>query len=219
MSDGTDRAPRAEAPRPNVANRPPPSAPGSGHGPGVLVLAADPRHGDLAREACARLARHGFVAWAPELPTATGGAPTDSERAAVDAAAVQLFCEHATDGARLGLVGFGRGGLLALDAAARGARVAAVIGLDVSADLAALCGSLACLDGFVLMVFAEKDPAVADGYAAFERRLREESVACDLRVQPGVDEGFLDPARADRYDAAAARATWDAALARLRAEL
>jgi len=218
VSDGSDRAPRAEAPRPNVANRPPPSAPGSGHGPGVLVLAAGARHGDLAREACARLARHGFVAWAPELPTATGGPPIDSERAAVDAAARQLFCEHATDGPRLGLVGFGRGGLLGLDAAARGARVAAVIGLD--ACFSAMSESPSRLDAFVLAVFAEKDPAVSSGQvAALERSLRDESVGCELRVQPGVDEGFLDPARADRYDAAAARATWDKALARLRAEL
>jgi dienelactone hydrolase len=186
----------------------------------VLVLAAGTRHDDLAREACARLARHDFVAWAPALPVETGAAPTDGERAAVDAAALQLFCEHGTDGARVGLVGFGRGALLALDAAARGARVAAVIGLDASIELATQAESLARLDAFVLAVFAEKDPAVAGGHvASLERRLRAESVPCELRVQPGVEQGFLDPARADRYDAVAARATWDKALARLRAEL
>jgi hypothetical protein len=40
-----------------------------------------------------------------------------------------------------------------------------------------------------------------------------------VRCQPGVGPGFLDAARADRYDAVAARAAWDAAFARLRAEL
>jgi hypothetical protein len=41
-------------------------------------------------------------------------------------------------------------------------------------------------------------------------------------VIAAIDEegcGFADPARADCYDAAAARASWDAAIARLRAEL
>jgi dienelactone hydrolase len=186
----------------------------------VLVLAAGVRRDDLAREACARLARHGFVAWAPDLPAAEAVAPGDDERAAVDAAVEQLFCEQATDGARIGVVGFGRGALLALDAAGRGARIAAVIGLDASIDSAALGESFARVDAFVLAVFAEKDPAVARGdVAALEQRLRREGVACELRIQPGVQEGFHDPVQADRYDAAAARDSWDTALAHLRAEL
>jgi dienelactone hydrolase len=55
--------------------------------------------------------------------------------------------------------------------------------------------------------------------AEIERRLRGEQIACDLRTQPGVGEGFADQGQPDRYDAIAARACWDAALARLRAEL
>jgi len=120
----------------------------------------------LVRDAGMRLARHGFVAYAPELPAPSDGAPSDAERSAVDAGIERLFNEHASDGARVAVIGVGRGGLLAQDAAARGARVAVVVALD-----------------------ADLDPQA------------------------------LDPGLPDRYDAVAARVSWDAALARLRAEL
>jgi dienelactone hydrolase len=139
--------------------------PDTGHGPGVLVLAAGANGDALVREAGMRLARHGFVAFGPELPAASGDAPSEAERRAVDAGIERLFNEHASEGARIGIVGFGRGALLARDAAERGARVAVVAAID------------------------------------------EEGA------------GFADPSQPDRYDADAARAGWDAAIARLRAEL
>jgi dienelactone hydrolase len=139
--------------------------PEAGHGRGVLILAGG-RSDALVRDAGVRLARHGFVAFGPELPDAAEGGPSEAERRAVDAGIESLFNENASDGPRVGVIGFGRGGLLALDAAARGARVAVAVAID-----------------------AELDPCV------------------------------LDPGQPDRYDAVAARTAWDAALARLRAEL
>jgi dienelactone hydrolase len=196
------------------------AVPSSGRGRGVLVIAAGgggaERH---ARDACDRLARGGFVAAAAWVADAAG-APGAAERAAVDAGIEQLFCEHATEGPRVGLVGFGRGALLALDAAARGARVAAVIALDPRFETAWLDAALPRIDAFVLAVCAEKEAGEAGvGAADLDRRLRGEGVPCDVRSQPGVGSGFLDEACADRYDAVAARAAWDAAFARLRAEL
>jgi|SoiMethySBSTD1v2_1073268.scaffolds.fasta_scaffold456365_2 dienelactone hydrolase len=143
-----------------------PFVPEAGHGRGVLILAPGGRSDTLVRDAAVRLARHGFVAFGAELPAAGDGAPSDAERRAVDAGIERLFNEQATDGARVGVMGFGRGGLLAHDAAERGARVAVVVAMD-----------------------ADLDPCA------------------------------LDPGQPDRYDATAARASWDAALARLRAEL
>jgi dienelactone hydrolase len=140
--------------------------PDSGHGPGVLVLTAGARGDALAREALVRLAHHGYVALAADLPAPSGERPSAAEQAAVDAGIEQLFRESAVDGARVGVLAFGRGGLLAADAAERGARIGAVVAVDA-----------------------------------------------------GVDPTALDPGQSDRYDAVAARASWDAALARLRAEL
>jgi len=197
-----------------------PIVPRSGHGPGVLVLTAGACGDALARDAVVRLAHHGFVAFVADLPAPSGDGPSDAERSAVDAGIEQLFRANAVDGSRVGVLAFGRGGLLALDAAARGARIAVVVALDAGFDPAALDGSLARVDAFVLAVFAGKGPCAVRGDAAeLERRLRGEEIAAEVRIQPGAGEGFADPGQADRYDAAAARASWDAALARLRAEL
>lgn len=143
-----------------------PFVPRSGRGPGVLVLTAGACGDALARDAGVRLAHHGFVAWVADLPMPSGDGPSDAELSAIDAGIEKLFCENAVDGARVGVLAFGRGGPLALDAAARGARIAVVVALDA-----------------------------------------------------GLDPAALDPGQPDRYDAVAARASWDAALARLRAEL
>jgi dienelactone hydrolase len=191
--------------------------PDTGRGRGVLVLGA--AGGALEAEACARLARHGFVALAPRLPGADPDAPISAaERAAVDAAIHALFCEHASDGPRVGLLGFGRGARLALDAAARGGRLAAVVSIGRAPERTARSNGDAEIP--ILAILAEKDEAVAAGRAAeLAERLRAEAPACTLRIEPGVALEYLDPARPDHYDAVAARASWDAALARFRAEL
>ena len=147
------------------ATRAQPYVPESGHGPGVLVLAAGTGRDAVVREAGMRLARHGFVALGAELPAPSDGAPSDAERRAVDAGIESLFNENASDGPRVGVIGFGRGALLARDAEARGARIAVVVAIDAD------------------------------------------------------DAGFANPGQPDRDDAAAARTSWDAAIARLRAEL
>jgi dienelactone hydrolase len=205
--------------RPDRVSATGPAVPSAGHGPPVLVL-AEAAQSDLAAEACARLARHGFVAWAPPLPS-DGSAPSADERSAVAAGVERLLREHASDGPRVGVVGFGRGGELGLDAASRNARVATVIALDGDLGTSVLDGlAPSNTKAPVLAIFAEKGAAALRGGAsALARRLREAGVPCDVRVLPGVEPGFLDPAAADRYDAVAARAAWDAALARLRADL
>ena len=95
-----------EAKRMQDLQRPRVAVPGSGRGRGVLVVAAGAGAEGQAREACDRLARGGFVAL-PAVLADAAGAPGDGERAAIDAGIEQLFCEHATEGPRVGLVGFG----------------------------------------------------------------------------------------------------------------
>jgi len=226
-----DRPTRERAPGPAASEAEDPAAtpgswgrPASGRGPGVLVLAGGSSEA-LVREACARLARNGFVAFAPALPgpeaPETGDeGPGAREREGVDAALHALWCEHATEGSRVGVLGIGRGGLLALDAAARAPRVAVAASLDGDRAAATAPLELARIEAVVLALFAEKDAAQEPGdVQALARRLRDEGVAGEVRALPGVGEGYLDPDRPDRYDAVAARASWDAALARLRAEL
>jgi dienelactone hydrolase len=112
----------------------------------------------------------------------------------------------------------GGGARLALDAATREGRLAAVVSIGRAPERAARSNGGAEVP--ILAIFAEKDEAVAAGRAAgLAERLRAEAPACTLRIEPGVGPEYLDPARPDHYDAVAARASWDAALARFRAEL
>ncbi|MEM7408784.1 MAG: dienelactone hydrolase family protein [Myxococcota bacterium] len=197
--------------------------PASGRGPGVLVLsdgAIERRDGDLLADACRRLTRHGFVALAPRLPEVDADALHDTERRVVDAGIEQLFNEDATEGSRVGVIGFGRGGWLALEAAARGARVGLVVQAGGGSSGESETLPLATLEAPVFSVFGEKDPLVEAGRASeWLRRMRDEGIASELRVQPGAEAVFFDPVLADRFDAVAAQGFWDAALARLRAEL
>lgn len=194
------------------------ATPDTGRGRGVVVLCESGCEA-LLGEACGRLARHGFVAFAPVLPASEEDAIQADERAAVDAAIHALFCQDATDGAQVGVLGFGRGGRLALDAASRGARVGAVV-MFGGAPPAGEANSWDAVEGPVLAVFAEKDAGFEEGRAsALEEGLQTAAVPCEVQVASGATPEYLDPARPDHYDAVAARASWDAALALFRAEL
>ena len=214
-SDSAKRSAPSATPQPEGGGA---WTPASGRGPGVVVLAPAAASTDLVADAGSRLAHHGFVALAASLPAAEGGDPGAAERSAVDDACRRIFELEATEGSSLGLLGFGRGGVLALDAAARGSRAAIVITVDGAPQSEEV--SLATLDARVLALFAGKGAAASDGrMATLERRLRAEGVTVEIRVVPGVGEDFLDPAQADRFDAVGARTAWDAVLSHLRAEL
>jgi carboxymethylenebutenolidase len=200
--------------------------PASGRGRGVLVVHEAEGLGEFARDVCDRLAREGFVALAPDW--LGGAAPAEAARrgaeapdperagAALDAGVQALFSREACEGARIGALGFGLGGSLALALAARNRRVGAVVSCwgahprlePGAAELTAAC----------LLIVGERD-AGAPAAAAFEGRLRAAGRRSALRTLPGVAAGFLDMGRHAAFDAAAAVAAWDALLAFLRAEL
>jgi len=188
--------------------------PARGRGPGVLVLAGAGTSRGALVEGCRRLADHGFVAWAPAAEGA-GDAPADGE------AVERLFRLDAVEGSRVGVVGLGGGGALALAAASQ--RVAVALCLEPGDGVEGFepggSPDAQRLEARVLLVCAEKDPAAEEGLPGLREALHAAGARVELRVVPGVEAGFLDPLRADRYDARAARLAWDAALAVLRAEL
>jgi carboxymethylenebutenolidase len=174
-----------------------------GHGRGVLLLGDSPGLGDFARDACDRLARAGFVALAPELE---GG--EDAIRAA-EAGVRRLLDDGATDGARVGALGFGAGGALALALAAASPRVGAVVDCyGVPGEMPPGTGVGA--DTPVLLVFGERDPRVQEGLV---RELERALGSARVELAPEAGDGFMDPVRADRFVAGAAAAGWDAILA------
>jgi carboxymethylenebutenolidase len=192
--------------------------PASRVGAGVLVIHEADGLGDFPREVCDRLAREGFVSLAPDW---LGGGPADDPARAADAldAAVEFLLGRAScQGARVGALGFGPGGPLALDLAARSRRVGA----------AALCWAahprlepdLAKLEAACLALFAERDPAAPPGAARkLEAGLLAAGRRSAVRILPGVSAGFLDAGRPAVFDAVAASEAWDLLLGFLRAEL
>jgi carboxymethylenebutenolidase len=194
--------------------------PPSGRGRGVLVVDDAPALGAFAREVCDRLARAGWTALTPELPGA--GAP-DAEGVApfLDGAVDALLRRDATDGARVGVVGFGAAGPLAVFAAARNRRVGAAIDFYGAPQGDAFGGTeLSAVAAPILCIFGDADAAITGGAARdFEAQLTGAGARVRLLVLPGAGPGFMNEGHADRFDAVAAAAAWDAALAFLAAEV
>jgi carboxymethylenebutenolidase len=195
--------------------------PAAARGRGVLVLHEAWGLVDAMRDVCDRLAREGFVALAPDLYRGeTAEALEDAARLMgaldVEAAVTALLGHHAVDGPKLGALGFCLGGHLALLAGERCPRVGAVV--DFYGFHPGLPVDLAKISAPVLAIHAEADEYVPD------ERVKELRQALaggrgSVHVQPGVGHGFMNPARPERHDAAAAAEGWDRLLAFLRAEL
>jgi carboxymethylenebutenolidase len=204
--------------------------PASGRGRGVLVLHQAIGLGEFCRDACDRLAREGFAALAPDLgsarraaeaPEAPGpAAELDLARAGeeLDAAVTELLSCEATEGPRIGALGFGPGGELALLAAARSRRIGAAVDCYGVLPQAPLAG--APLEAAVLGISGERDALLPPA------RARERSAALEAagarvrwRIEPGAGHAFLDHTRPRDFDARAAAAAWEALLSFLRAEL
>ncbi len=204
--------------------------PAAGRGPGVVVLHEAWGLDDYVRGVCARLAREGFVALAPDLfdgrlalDVAEAGrlvAGLDDARvhADLDGAVHALLSHSAVDGPKVGVLGFCMGGHFALVAGARNRRVGAVV--DFYGLFAAPPLDLAGLEAPVLAVFAEHDEFIPpDAIGRLRRDLRGGGRRATVDVEPGVQHGFMNETRPDRFDAAAAARGWARLVAFLRAEL
>jgi carboxymethylenebutenolidase len=192
------------------------SVPGTGHGAAVLVLAAPAEGTEFTVDVCDRLAREGFVALGlfeqSDLARATPG---------LDAALAELVNQHATDGPRVGIVGFAEGALRALLASARSERVGAIVAFhaapsDDEWEALAPDGLRAPLLAF----FGGKEESIASGAAdALVARVDEGGGRARMIALATAGAGFMNAARPDGYDASAAAESWDLLLAFLRSEL
>ena len=204
--------------------------PAAGCGRGVVVLHEAWGLDAFVRGVCARLAREGFVALAPDLFDGKQAADlAEAQRlsdalvperveAELDGAVRALLSHDAVEGARVGVVGFCLGGHLALVAAARTPRVGAAVdfyGLfpHPPQDAAALAAPL-------LAIFAGRDAYITqDAVERLRGALRAAGRSASVEVEPDSDHGFMNDTRPDRFDAAAAARGWQRLLAFLRAEL
>ena len=206
------------------------ATPASGQGPGLVVLQEWWGLVPQIRDVCDRLARSGFVALAPDLYR--GESTTDPdvagrlmleleiERAGRDlgAAVEALRREPATNGSRIGCIGFCMGGQLALYAACLQPEIGAVVDCygvhpKVSLDLGSCRAK-------VLGIFAENDDFIsATDVQLLDEALSGAGVDAKLLTYAGVQHAFLNDARPDVFDADTAAKAWRDIESFLNAEL
>jgi carboxymethylenebutenolidase len=203
--------------------------PHSGTGAGVLVVHDERGLNDFARDVCDRLARADFIALAPDLlrgQQASEAAAADrlakelDTRQALellDAGVTELFNQHGTNGRRIGVLGFGVGGQLALALAGQNARVGAVVDFygwhpDLAPDFDALAAP-------VFAVFTGGQPTEESLAARLEADLTAAGARYSVQTRSELHTGFMDDGRPDVHDAVAEFESWNELLAFFRAEL
>ena len=204
--------------------------PGSGKGPGVVVLqewwGLVPHIEDIAD----RFAAEGFVALAPDLyhgERATGPDQAgklmmalDIERAEKDLAGAidYLKAQPGVSGSKVGTVGFCMGGALSLFAASKNPEVGACVVFygghpNVKPDLAALKAP-------VLGLWAGKDGFVTpDVVASLDRQLTTLAKPHEFHTYPSAQHAFFNDTRPEVYDPVAAKDAWTRTIGFFRREL
>ncbi len=205
------------------------AAPKSGRAlPLVLVIHENrgltPHIEDIAR----RVALAGFRAIAPDLLAPQGGTPTDEDKARAmigtidyDLALAQAkaFLAKARGerkGLRTGVVGFCWGGAFVNRLAVADPLLTAGVSYYGPAPDPAEAPKVRAA---LMLQLAEKDARVNATALPWGEALRKAGKTATTHVYPGVDHAFNNDTSAMRYNAAAAKLSWDRTIAFLRHEL
>jgi carboxymethylenebutenolidase len=194
-----------------------------GKRPAVVVIqenrGLNPHIEDIAR----RLAAEGFLAFAPDLLSVSGGTPPDEDQArelhsktdpnditAAALAAVPFLLAHAESDGNVGAIGFCFGGGVANRMAAMNADLkAAVVYYGVQIPAAQVPAIRAPL----LLHYAGMDERVNAGIAAYEAALKANSKRYTIYMYPGVNHAFNNETGGARYNKEAADLSWARTLA------
>jgi carboxymethylenebutenolidase len=204
--------------------------PASDVGFGIVVIHDEWGLTEFIRDVCDRLARAGFVALAPDLfhgriaddqvvaEQLSKELDMDGADADLESAVAELFNQHATTGARVGALGFGLGGSLALFLSSRHRRIGAVV--DLYGAHPEMLPELERVAAPILAIFAGEDESTSEStVSAFESSLQSAGVSASVETKAGVRNGYMNDARLDVHDAIAAADTWNVLLAFFRSEL
>ena len=206
------------------------SAPESGGGPGVIVIQEYWGLVPHIKDVADRFAAQGFVALAPDLydgDVTTSPAEAGKMMMALNISqtekdlrgAIRYLLKHeATEGDRVGTVGFCMGGMLSLYAASKNPQVGACVvfyGVHPKVE-----PDFDNISAPVLGIFAEKDEYVPpDAVRALEERMREHGKRIEAHTYPNTHHAFFNDTRPEVYDADAAADAWRRTIEFLRANL
>ncbi|HEU0129614.1 MAG TPA: dienelactone hydrolase family protein [Mycobacteriales bacterium] len=207
--------------------------PGSGSGPGVIVIQEWWGLVPHVRDVADRFAAEGFVALAPDLyHGATTTEPDEAgkllmgmamDRAAKDiaGAASYLVSRAETSGERIGAVGFCMGGSLALWSATLSPEIAVAVGFYPAVPWERMSPTWSSYDGKAAALHtAEGDGGPeAEGIQTAKRAIEAAGGTVDVYGYPGTEHAFFNDARPDVYDPEAAALAWERTLTLLRSRL
>ena len=190
--------------------------------PGVLVIHENRGLNPYVEDVARRFATEGYVAFAPDALTPMGGYPGDEDKAreafgkletpktTEDFVAACGFLKSRPEcNGKLGAIGFCWGGGMVNMVATRVPELNAGVPFygpqPDAADAAKVKASMQ-------MHYAENDPRINAGIAAYEAALKAAGVKYEAHMYPKTQHGFHNDTT-PRYDEAAAKLAWQRSLA------
>lgn len=166
-----------------------------------------------------RFALEGFLAFGPDFLHQSGGTPADEdkgremigklEQARVVAnglASIKYLKAHASSNGKVGVTGFCWGGRQANAlAVAAGSEVLAAAPWYGAQPAAA---DVPKIKARMMMHYAENDPNINKGIAAFEEALKQAGTRFEIFTYPGTQHAFNNDGSAARYNKEAAELAW-----------
>jgi len=190
--------------------------------PVVLVIHENRGLNPYIEDVARRLAKQGYMAYAPDGLTSVGGFPGDDQKGAAlfrqvdgkkmfeDFVAAAMWLKKRSDSTgKLGAVGFCFGGGVVNQLAVR-------LGSDLNAGVAyygrqAGAADVPKIQAPLMLHYAGNDQNVNSGIAAYETALKENKKSYELFMYEGKQHGFHNDTT-PRYDAEAAKLSWDRSL-------
>jgi carboxymethylenebutenolidase len=190
--------------------------------PTVLVIHENRGLNPYIEDVTRRLAKQGYMAFAPDGLTSVGGFPGTDEKGAqlfrqVDGkkmfedfvAAAQWLKSRPDSTGKLGAVGFCFGGGVVNQLAVR-------LGKDLNAGVAYYgrqpgVADVPKIEAPLMLHYAGNDQGVNAGIAAYETALKENKKKYEVFMYDGKQHGFHNDTT-PRYDAEAAKLSWDRTL-------
>ena len=206
------------------------ATPGSGSGPGVIVLQEWWGLVDHIKDVADRFAAEGFAALAPDLYHGESTtSPDDAGKLMMalnigetekdlQGAVAHLLGSDACSSDKVGTVGFCMGGQLSLFAACANPKVGAcVIYYGIHP---AVKPDIPSLNAPALGFFAEKDGSVTPESAReLEKTLKDAGKSVEIHIYDGAEHAFFNDTRPDVYHEEYAKDTWAKTLELYKANL